>query len=241
MKLTRSGDRHQIRMERRFAHPRGRVWRALTSPDELTHWFPADVTFGDERALTFTFRDAEAPPSGGEVRACEPEHLFEFSWQGEILRWELAPDGPGCLLTFTHTFDDGPGAASFATGWTSCLDTLDATLSGTTAPAGWSAQLHDRLLDDFGLRDGVTEALPGGGWRVRFVRQLTQPVDVVRTILDGRPPAAGDWQLTPGPGGARATVTVTGSGTSIDEAYADARRALDALAATVTSYSRGPA
>ncbi|MFI5952417.1 SRPBCC family protein [Cryptosporangium sp. NPDC051539] len=237
--LSQADGRYVLRLRRHLAHPPARVWRALTTPEELRHWFPADLDGALEPGgvLTFTFREGEAPPSGGTVVALEPGHLFEFTWQDETLRWELAPDGGGTLLTFTHTFDDGPGAAGFAAGWVACLGALDAALSGTTTSAGWSAELHDRFLDTFGLREGVLETTPAG-WRVRFVRQLTRPADVVEKVLadmastPGRTPLPdADWQFTPGPGGARAVLTVTGSDTSADQAYADARRALDELAA----------
>src|ERR671928_239526 len=49
------------------------------------------------------------------------------------LRWGLRPDGDGCLLTLTHTFDDRYGASSFASGWTGCFDILDLRLDGELA------------------------------------------------------------------------------------------------------------
>lgn len=33
-------DRHTLRFERHLDHPVERVWRAITDPDELRHWFP---------------------------------------------------------------------------------------------------------------------------------------------------------------------------------------------------------
>ncbi|SHN43487.1 SRPBCC family protein [Cryptosporangium aurantiacum] len=262
-RLTHVDGRHVLRIERRLAHPPARVWRALITPAELSRWFPADVSGGFEPGgkLTFTFREEEAPPSDGQVVAFEPERVFAFTWEEDVLRWELAPDGEGSLLTLVHTFDDGPGAASFATGWVACIDVLDASLDGrpTAEPsAGWTAATHDHYLDAFGLREGVTETTPGGGWRVRFVRQLTKPVGTVWERLsapDGLDPAgdrqeqaptslryrwAGEpgatlgWELSPGPGGARAVLTVAGSAASprsAEQAYRACRDRLDALAA----------
>ncbi|GAA3392958.1 SRPBCC family protein [Cryptosporangium minutisporangium] len=270
--LTQDAGRYVLRIERRLAHPPARVWRALVTPAELSRWFPADLT-GDLQPggkLTFTFREEEAPPSDGTVVAFEPERLFEFRWEEDVLRWELTPIGDGCLLTLTHTFDDGPGAASFATGWVACLDVLAASLAGepTDEPSkGWVAATHDRYVEAFGLREGVTEST-GTGWQVRFVRQLTKPPADVWTqlsgpdravregaLLDGLPPARdaetdepaslrygwGDdpnatvgWELAPGPGGARAVLTVAGPTTSdvaAEQAYRAARDRLDTLAA----------
>ncbi|MBV8934055.1 MAG: SRPBCC domain-containing protein, partial [Kutzneria sp.] len=32
-----------LRFERRIAHPPAKVWRAVTDPAEMAHWFPAAV------------------------------------------------------------------------------------------------------------------------------------------------------------------------------------------------------
>ncbi|HEY1133614.1 MAG TPA: hypothetical protein VGE77_03500 [Nocardioides sp.] len=42
-RVLRDGDRVGLRFRRELAHPRERVWRALTGSDDLRHWFPADV------------------------------------------------------------------------------------------------------------------------------------------------------------------------------------------------------
>ena len=50
-------DRPALRFERRLAHPVDAVWRAVTEPAELAHWFPSSVS-GDVRVggrLSFTF------------------------------------------------------------------------------------------------------------------------------------------------------------------------------------------
>jgi uncharacterized protein YndB with AHSA1/START domain len=35
--------RPAVRFERRYPHPVERVWRAVTEPAELEHWFPTSV------------------------------------------------------------------------------------------------------------------------------------------------------------------------------------------------------
>ena len=32
-----------VRFERRYPHPVERVWRAVTEPEQLAHWFPNTV------------------------------------------------------------------------------------------------------------------------------------------------------------------------------------------------------
>ena len=38
-------DRWAIHYTRRLAHPIEKVWSSVTEPDELKHWFPAEVSY----------------------------------------------------------------------------------------------------------------------------------------------------------------------------------------------------
>jgi quercetin dioxygenase-like cupin family protein len=79
----------------------------------------------------------------------------EYTWEGELLRWELRPDGDGCLLVFTTTFDDRAKAARDATGWHFCLDNLEEALAGRKAP-----DAKDRFAElsaDYAARIGLGE------------------------------------------------------------------------------------
>ena len=61
---------------RRLAHPREKVWRAVTEPEHLAAWYPQEIV-GERRAgapLRFVIRlgpDAATigPPSGNDPRA----------------------------------------------------------------------------------------------------------------------------------------------------------------------------
>jgi uncharacterized protein YndB with AHSA1/START domain len=199
--LTTEGGRTVLRMERHLPHPVEKVWRALTEPSELGHWFPSkvelDLTVGGK--VRFIELSDEYPSLDGEITDLDPPRLIAYTWDADHLRWELRPDGDGCLLTLTHTFDDRYGASSFASGWTGCLDILDLRLDGELAgpdnpdgvsPAdlpqgleGW-ASLHERFVEEFGLADGTVRRT-GEGWVVRFERQLVRPVDAVWSLLTG--------------------------------------------------------
>jgi uncharacterized protein YndB with AHSA1/START domain len=211
--LTTDGGRTVLRMERRLHHPVEKVWRALTEPSELGHWFPSkveiDLTPGGK--VRFLELSDENPSMEGEITDLDPPHLIAYTWDSDHLRWELRPDGDGCLLTLIHTFDDRYGAASFASGWTGCIDILDRRLGGEQAGAdqphgvspefvpqgleGW-AELHERFVDEFGLAEGTVRRT-AEGWVLRFERQLVRPVDAVWALLTGgdevavgaRPPA----------------------------------------------------
>nr|WP_240971821.1 SRPBCC family protein [Microbispora sp. CL1-1] len=202
-------------MERRLAHPREKVWRALTEPDRLGQWFPFKVVEMDLRVGGKIAFDGGGMTMDAEITELDPPRLFAFLQHAprempregdNILRFELLPDEGGCLLVFTQVFQDRPAAASYASGWQVCLDAMDAIVGGRPAqwPAGNFAHLHEAYVEALGLAEGTAERLDeslgdqaGGGWRVRFERQLTRPVEEVWT-------AAGAPAATPGapvPGG----------------------------------------
>jgi uncharacterized protein YndB with AHSA1/START domain len=134
--------RPALRFERRIAHPVEAVWRAITDPDELEHWFPSSVEFdltpGAE--MIFTFREHTLPDGSNTMRGkltdLDPPRLFAFHWGDDHLRFELEPTEEGTLLRFTALLDAKDKAARDAAGWHVCLDRLEQHLSGadTTAP-----------------------------------------------------------------------------------------------------------
>ncbi len=124
-----------LSFERRLAHPVARVWRAVTDPGELAHWFPSTVE-GELRAggeLTFRFEDMplDAPTTmSGRVTDYDPPRLVAFYWGADHLRFELEPaESDACLLRFTVVLDAEDKAARDAAGWHHCLDGLERELS----------------------------------------------------------------------------------------------------------------
>ncbi|MFC4008577.1 SRPBCC domain-containing protein [Nonomuraea purpurea] len=129
------GDRWALRFERRIPHPPEKVWRAITEPSHLSQWYPMtaeelDLNVGG----AILFRDEEGTAVRAEITELDPPKTFAFREYEETtgvhdLRLELAPDGEGCLLTFTHTFADKTWAAQTETGWLRTLDDLDRVLA----------------------------------------------------------------------------------------------------------------
>ncbi|MGH3875791.1 MAG: SRPBCC family protein [Actinophytocola sp.] len=190
-----------LRFERRLRHSPTKVWRAVSEPAELAHWFPTTVEteLRPGAPMRFTFPE-EAVVDGswdGEVLEVDPPKVFMFRWDLDVLRLEVVPDGDGCRLVFTHTIGGGDigrlAAARNASGWDQCLDQLVTVLDGgTTEP--WENWLTPMLRyhDEFGL--GFGEVRPAGdGWELRFARDLVwkPPADVWALLVEDTSPEAG--------------------------------------------------
>ncbi len=133
-----------LRYQRLLAHPVEKVWRALTESDHLRHWMPCDIVgerqVGAPMELPFwpahveRYGDA-TPTMNGEIRVWDPPRVFEWTWDTDVLRWELEPVEIGTRLTFTTRLgDDSEGAANSAAGYHACLDHLIELLDTGSAP-----------------------------------------------------------------------------------------------------------
>lgn len=233
-----------LRMSRRFAHSREKVWRAITDAAHLREWFPASVDLRLEvgAPLTFVFPDGQAPDQRGEVVEVDPPRVLAFRWDTDLLRFELVGTDTGCELRFTHTFDDRAGAASFATGWTVCFAALDQQLDGEPIePPEWTARAHEAFHAEFGLPSGSAQR-DADGWRVRFERQTPVPVEKVEEALASggfRDDPAARWECSPGPGGARIVLDAT-ERDDPETALVTWHLRLEELVGTVTGYDAAP-
>ena len=161
-------DRSTLSFERRLPHSVERVWRAVSEPAELAHWFPSavngDLTPGG--TLTFEFPGGEMPAMQGEVIEVDPPRSLAFTWGDDMLRieLELERDDDGCLLRFTVLFDDSARASRDAAGWHVCLELLERHLAGveTRSPTSDATPDWRELYAEYqrrGLPAGVP--LPG--------------------------------------------------------------------------------
>jgi uncharacterized protein YndB with AHSA1/START domain len=152
-------NRPALRFERRLAHPIDAVWRTVTEPDELRHWFPATVTVDLRPGGAMTFDFGEGTTLDGEVLELDPPRRFVFTWGAEELRFALEPedDGAACRLQFVHILDEENTAARNAAGWHVCLDGLAAYLDGGSAPTGGPTPEWQALYEEYQRR-----GLPAG-------------------------------------------------------------------------------
>lgn len=170
--LTRPDDgRHQLTFTRTLAHPREKVWRAVTENEHLATWFPDGPVIGDRAAgaaLRFaTAAGADGPPEfDGEVLAFDPPRRFAFRWGTDTISIELdeADDGRATVLTLVDTFAELGKAARDGAGWHDCVDLLVHHLDGDEpdrpAPQRWR-ELHERYIEALGA-DAATIGVPPG-------------------------------------------------------------------------------
>ena len=155
-----------VRFERRLEHPVDVVWRAVTEPDELRHWFPATVKLDPRPGGRIEFASEHAPTTDGEVTVFDPPHRFAFTWGGSLVSMELDAEdgGAACRLTFTHVLEARETAARDAAGWHVCLDRLEDRLARRPAEApGGDATAEWRGRYDEYRRRGVPEGAPVPG------------------------------------------------------------------------------
>jgi uncharacterized protein YndB with AHSA1/START domain len=161
-------DTPTLNFERRLSQPVDRVWRAITEPDELRHWFPsaveADLRVGGK--MKFTFEGHTLPDGSsfmpGEVTELDPPRVFGFQWGEDHLRFELEPvdGGVGCALRLIVQLGTRDKAARDGAGWHVCLDRLERLLAADDAPAAAGASDDWRGLYEEYQRRGVPAGAP---------------------------------------------------------------------------------
>lgn len=201
--MTRDGTlvtidgRSALRFERRYSHPMERVWRAISDPGEMARWFPsgvegnravgADLTFVDD-AQRAAARDAGEPTRAdgplfrGTVVSYDPPKVFSFTWGGELLRYELTPDGAGTVLVFTQVLSHQSVAARNGSGWHMCLAELDRVL-GSDAAGGAAVDVDDwtEVYDGYLRRIGPALGLLNADGSITWERSTHVDPDQVRS------------------------------------------------------------
>lgn len=159
-----------LRFERRYPQNIERVWKAVTDKDEMAQWFPSNVEGERAKGAALAFVDdaqraaakeagqptrADGPIFRGSVIAFDPPNRFVFTWGGERLHFELAPDREGTRLTFTHVFSHESVAARNGAGWHVCLEALDRLL-GVDQRETDPFAVYDDYVDRIGPSLGVS-------------------------------------------------------------------------------------
>lgn len=152
------GDRQVLRFERRLAHPVERVWAALTEPEQLAAWLAeADIELaaGGRVELRWlnTDQDGNQAVARGTITTLEPPRLLEMDTDIHgLLRWQLRPDGEGCVLTFSAAVQLPEDMLPIVSaGWHIHLDHLADAL--VNRPVNWPTWRRDHWGHWEELRD----------------------------------------------------------------------------------------
>jgi uncharacterized protein YndB with AHSA1/START domain len=154
------GEYATLKFERRLAHPREVVWKAITDPKEMAQWFNTKAIVEGHNGGTIDFVSGPAGfHTTGRILVWDPPRAFEHEWHiaphselpnGEpeaVIRWDLARDGEfGTLLTVTFSRLTKSTALGFAPGMHVFLDRL-------------AAQLDHKVLPDWMQRYAIVKAL----------------------------------------------------------------------------------
>ena len=134
--LRPDADRLAVRFERRYPATPAEVWSAITEPERVGRWLAPTTLLGDGR-YRLDFGDDHQ--TLGRVEVCDAPHALVVTWDftGEPtsrVAVEVRADGDGSLLLLDHTRLPQNQGAGYGAGWEAHLATLEAQLSGTTAP-----------------------------------------------------------------------------------------------------------
>ncbi len=197
--------RTALRFERRYRSSIERVWRAVTSPEEMRRWFPSEVIGERTAGAALRFDDeshrqeaidageptrADGPEFTGRVVAFDPPHVFSFTWGSELLRIELFPDGDGTRLVFTQVLSHPSVAARNGAGWDACLGELDALLdpdgldTGASDPAAGGGDGDGfEVYDEYVARIGPAPGVPADDGSMTWERGTHVEPDAVRRVV----------------------------------------------------------
>lgn len=136
--MTEATDLRTVTVERAFAHPPAKLWRALTQPHLIADWLMAndfDLTLGHK----FKLKGEWGGVLDCEVLAIEPERSLSYTWDfanedpdyalKSVVTFMLTPTAEGTHLRveqsgFRPHQKQAIGGAKL--GWASFLDKLDA-------------------------------------------------------------------------------------------------------------------
>lgn len=127
------GETRSVVVEREFAHPPERVWRALTQPELLSDWL-MQSDFRLEIGHVFSF-SAEWGAIDCRVEEIEPHKTLSYTWSAfdvaTVVTFKLESTSTGTLLRMEQSgfrSDQKQALGGAKGGWTAFFDSLQNTL-----------------------------------------------------------------------------------------------------------------
>jgi uncharacterized protein YndB with AHSA1/START domain len=142
--VRRVDDGYELVFVRRLSRPIDKVWAALTVRERIADWLAPvtiepDLRVGARFNLDFGDGKERTP---GDIVALDPPRLIAWTWPASadeagpapsVIRFRLAPDGDGCVLTLTSTGAGAPHPNELA-GWHTHLEGLEDAADGRRRP-----------------------------------------------------------------------------------------------------------
>ncbi len=153
-RVSYQGDLASLTYERHFPDPPETVWKAITDPEQLAVWYLTRARIDPREGGEV---DLVSGPSRfhvvGRILTWDPPRVFEHEWKADPrpelpggenarIRWELAPEGSGTVLTVVFAGLHRPTALGFAAGMHAFLDRLEAQRSGGPLP-NWRSRSEE--------------------------------------------------------------------------------------------------
>ncbi len=131
--LKQVEDGYTATFERHLLHPVRNVWAMLTENEKLQEWF-SELRIDELReggVIKFDMQDGTFEEM--EILELKLKSVLEFTWDKDVVRFELYPEPEGCKLVFIEKIntitDHTPRDLA---GWHVCLDVIQALLDGNT-------------------------------------------------------------------------------------------------------------
>ncbi len=140
--VTTTRDAMTVRFRRRYNKPVEAVWAAVTIPERLADWLAvAEIELREGGKIHLTWNNSNSMT--GTVTVCAPPKALAWHWpidgRDTLVRFDLEPDGAGCLLTLTHSGLPTTGPATgVRVGWHAHLEALPAAMEGRRT--AWSVK-----------------------------------------------------------------------------------------------------
>ncbi len=141
-----------MQLEQQFEFLPGVLWKHLTDAEKLKYWFPCTIELTPRANTEVTFSGPDQRPAKGKVLEAQKPSLLAYTWDREVLRWEIARDGDGSVLRLTVTVAETHQVSSTAAGWHLTLMGLDDLLHHRDLgqnPALWQQYLQ-RYREELG-------------------------------------------------------------------------------------------
>ena len=147
--LSIDGDQATMTFVRHLPFPIEAVWAAITDPERRADWLgETSIEARVDGVIDMMPNETPAPPKlkrvTGRILVWDPPKVLEHEWrqgivEDGVVRYELAEQAGGTVLTFTHRGLSVRNAKGFLPGTHAFLDRLKAALAGEPVPS-WQAR-----------------------------------------------------------------------------------------------------